>query len=166
MIPVIAIDYSLGNLTFDQKRQLIHTLKKGEDNDYISILNHILKVYKNLTPYVIGFGMGGKTLPKQQNASDIFSLSGNMFNPIVEKDDLLEKYAEVFQKIKVSLPINHCPVMELVAQFAQYEKENYEARNFYSLIYLTPGVIDDFDKTLEAARMVADLPMAVTVVKI
>jgi hypothetical protein len=166
VIPVIAIDYSLGNLTFDQKRQLIHTLKRGEDNDYISILNHILKVYKNLAPYVIGFGMGGKTLPKQQNASDIFSLSGNMFNPIVEKDDLIEKYGEVFKKIKVSLPINYSPVMELVTQLAQYEKENYEARNFYSLIYLTPGVIDDFDKTLEAAKLIADLPMSVTVVKI
>lgn len=159
VIPVIAIDYSLSNLTFDAKKQLIHSLKKDEDNDYISVLNHILKVYQNLSPFVIGFGMGGKTIPKQQNASNVFALSGNMFNPIIEKEQLIEKYAEVFEKIKVSLPINHAPVMDMVTSYARYEKENYEARNFYSLIIITPGVIDDFDDALSVAKEVGDLPM-------
>jgi len=166
IIPVIAIDYSLSNLTFDQNKQLIHTLKEGEDNDYITILKKISKVYKNLSPFMMGFGMGGKTLPKQQNASDIFSLSGNMFNPIFENADLIERYADVFKKIKVSLPINYSPVLDVVTNFARYEKENYEARNFYSLIYITPGVIDDFDQTLAAAKEIDDLPMSITVVKI
>ena len=98
VIPVIAIDYSLSNLTFDSKRQLIHTQKESEDNDYRSILNHILKVYKNLAPFVMGFGMGGKTYPKQQNASDIFSLTGNMFNPILNKDQVFEKNTERYLK--------------------------------------------------------------------
>ena len=159
VIPVVAIDYSLSNLTFDTKKQLIHTLKKDEDNDYLSVLNHILKVYQNLSPFVIGFGMGGKTLPKQQNASNIFALSGNIFNPIVEKEQLIEKYAEVFEKIKVSLPINHAPVMDMVTNYARYEKENYDARNFYSLIIITPGVIDDFEAALSVAKEVGDLPM-------
>lgn len=166
VIPVIAIDYSLSNLTFDTKKELIHTLKKDEENDYISILNHIVKVYQNLTPFIMGYGMGGKTLPKQQNASDIFALSGNMFNPIVDKDEVYEKYAEVFNKIKVSLPINYTPVLDLVKKYAKYEQENYEARNFYSLIYITPGVVDDLDKALKAVENIGDLPMSVTVVKI
>lgn len=166
IIPVVAIDYSLSNLTFEQSRQLMHTLKKGEDNSYISILKHIEKVYQHLTPYILGFGMGGKTLPKQQNASDIFSLSGDIFNPIIDKDHLVEKYSEVFKRIKVSLPINYAPVMKLVTEFAKYEKENYEARNFYSLIYITPGVIDDITNTVETAQMIGELPMSLTIVKI
>jgi hypothetical protein len=166
VIPVVAIDYSLSNLTFKQSRQLMHSLKVGEDNSYISILKHIQKVYQNLTPYILGFGMGGKTLPKQQNASDIFSLSGDIFNPIVKKDQLVEKYSEVFEKIKVSLPIKYAPVMKLVSEFAKYEKENHKARNFYSLIYITPGVIDDINDTVETAQMIGGLPMSLTIIKL
>lgn len=110
--------------------------------------------------------MAGKTLPKQQNASNIFALSGNMFHPIVEKAELESKYGEVFKKIKISLPINYAPVMQLVSEYAQYEKDNYEARNFYSLIYITPGVIDDFDESLKIGRKVGDLPMSVTIVRL
>lgn len=110
--------------------------------------------------------MGGKTYPKQQNASDIFSMSGNMFNPVFNQEQLIEKYGEVFERIKVSLPINYSPVWELVSDYATYEKENYEARNFYSLIYITPGVIDDYEKTIAIMKEIKDLPMWVTVVKI
>lgn len=166
IIPVIAIDYSLSNLTFDSTRHLIHTQKENEDNDYKSILNHILKVYKNLSPFMMGFGMGGKTYPKQQNASNIFSMSGNMFDPIFDQDQIIEKYGEVFERIKVSLPINYSPVWELVSDYADYEKENHEARNFFSLIYITPGVIDDYEKTIEIMKEIKHLPMWVTVVKI
>ena len=44
------------------------------------------KIYQHLAPYVIAFGMGGKTVPKQQNASNLFALSGNMFDPIIDRE--------------------------------------------------------------------------------
>uniref|UniRef100_A0A7S3N8N0 Copine C-terminal domain-containing protein n=1 Tax=Euplotes harpa TaxID=151035 RepID=A0A7S3N8N0_9SPIT len=166
IVPVVAIDYSLSNLSFANKRHLIHTLKTDEDNDYISVLRHIMKVYGDLTSFMMGFGMGGKTYPKQHLASDIFALSGNMFNPVFNKEELVEKYGEVFSKISVSTPINYSPVCEIVADYARYEKENYEARNFYSLIYITPGLIDDYEKTLSTIKEMIGLPMCVTVVKL
>ncbi|CAI2387430.1 unnamed protein product [Moneuplotes crassus] len=166
VVPIIAVDYSLGNLTFDMDKKCLHTLKKGEENDYISILSQIKKIYQHLCPYVLGYGMGGKTVPKQQNASDLFALSGDMFDPIVERDQLVEKYSEVFSKIQLSLPINYSPVLDLVCRMARHEKIKGNPQKFFSLIYITPGVIDDFDKTISMAKCIGDLPMCVTVIQL
>jgi len=137
-----------------------------EDNDYITILKSIKKVYRHLCQYFVGFGMGGKTTPKQQNASDIFSLSGNMFYPIIKNDEVIEKYWEVFKRIKVSLPINYSPVTDLVSNFAKYEKESQHNSRLFNLIIISPGVIDDYDKTIQSIKSTLKLPMFITMVKI
>lgn len=96
--------------------------------------------------------MGGKTIPNQKNASNLFALSGDMFDPIVERDELVEKYSEVFSKIILSLPINYSPVLELVVRMARHEQTTGNSQKFFSLIYITPGVIDDFDNTTSIAK--------------
>ena len=41
LVPVIAVDYSLANLTFDEGQYCIHTLKLGLPNDYVDALSRI-----------------------------------------------------------------------------------------------------------------------------
>lgn len=43
IIPVIVIDYSLSNLTFQEDNECIHTLKEGCENLYILALENIVK---------------------------------------------------------------------------------------------------------------------------
>lgn len=41
LIPIVAIDYSLCNLTFDIENKCLHTLKAGVQNDYIDALKSV-----------------------------------------------------------------------------------------------------------------------------
>ena len=137
IVPVVIIDYSLSNLTFDGKNQCLHTLKKGENNDYITVLESIQNAYQHISKFMLGFGIGGKTLPKQMNASDVFSLSGNMFNPIIESDQLVQKYGEAFEKVRISLPVHFAPIFKTVCEYAQFEKTGSH-NTFYKVFYITP----------------------------
>ena len=47
IVPIIAIDYSLSNLTFDDQK-CIHSLKKGANNDYLTVIQHITNAYQNI----------------------------------------------------------------------------------------------------------------------
>lgn len=166
VIPVIVIDFSLSNLTFQEDKEWIHTLKEGEDNEYLTVLENIVESFKNLSVNIMAFGMGALTKPNQKSASDIFALSGDVFDPIIETHELVAKYREVLGKIRISSPVNFAPIMNLISEYAKYEAENYECRNYFNLIYITPGVLDDYKETLEWLNKIQNIPMSVTVVKI
>lgn len=41
LVPIVAVDFSLANLTFDENQYCIHTLKPGAPNDYLVALRRI-----------------------------------------------------------------------------------------------------------------------------
>ena len=165
VIPIIAIDYSLSNLTFDNQK-CIHSLKEGANNDYINVIKHITNAYHNISSHMIGYGMGARTIPKKGDTSNLFALSGDIFNPQIDKTKLFDNYADTLKRIELSLPVNYHDVLETASGYARYETENYEARNYFVLIYVSVGVIDDFQETLQGLKEINDLPLTVIMVKV
>jgi hypothetical protein len=41
IVPIVGVDFSLANLTFDQNQYCIHTLKPGAPNDYVEALKGV-----------------------------------------------------------------------------------------------------------------------------
>lgn len=103
--------------------------------------------------------MGGLTMPKQKVASNIFSLSGDIFDPLFDLTSLIPNYTQVLQRIRISSPANFAPIMRVISDYASYEADNYECRNFYHLIYLTPGIPDDFQQTFDELKYLHSLPI-------
>lgn len=46
IVPIVAIDYSLANLTFDENNLCLHSLKPGSPNDYIEVLKSLACSFK------------------------------------------------------------------------------------------------------------------------
>lgn len=110
--------------------------------------------------------MGARTIPKKGATCDCFSLSGNIFNPIIDKNKLFDHYATTLKKVELSLPVNYHTVLETASDYAKYETENHEARNYFVLIYVSVGVIDDFKETMEVLKEISDLPLTVIMVRV
>lgn len=55
---------------------------------------------------MMGFGIGAKTIPKRGEASDCFSLTGDIFNPTFDLPNLYKMYANSMWKVELSLPVN------------------------------------------------------------
>jgi hypothetical protein len=70
------------------------------------------------------------------------------------------------KKVELSLPIKYKDVLELASDYATYESHNHEARNYYVLIYISVGVIDDFENTLEMLKEISDLPLTVIMIRV
>jgi hypothetical protein len=103
---------------------------------------------------------------KQKFASDIFAFSNDVFNPIIEMSDFVTKYKEILGKVSISSPANFHPIMKLIIEYASFEELSYDCRNYFNLIYITPGVSDDYSKTFNYLNEARDLPMSVTVIKV
>ena len=93
-------------------------------------------------------------------------MTGNIFNPVIKKDKLFEHYGATLKRVELSLPVNYHNILDLASAYAKYETEKYEARNYYVLIYVSVGVIDDFQQTLETLKSISDLPLTVIMVRV
>ena len=60
MVPIIAIDFSMGNLTFEEDLSL-HNADPKVPNDYRDCLKMIASFYSNITNLAV-FGYGAKTI--------------------------------------------------------------------------------------------------------
>ena len=166
IVPIVAIDFSLANLTFDNHK-CIHSLKRGQPNDYRDVMGAICNAYRNIASYMVGFGFGAKIVPKTGRTSNCFAMNGNFFDPVVtDYPQLYKAYSESLQKVEISLPVNYESIFNIACDYAEYEKQNHEARNYFVLIVVSAGVIDDFDASYEAVSRAADLPLSVLMVKV
>lgn len=89
IVPVIAVDYSLANLTFDENCYCLHTLKPGQRNDYLEVLDHVQSVFQHFSQFSLGYGFGARTVPGEGPSSDLVAMTGNLSHPFIGNSQLL-----------------------------------------------------------------------------
>lgn len=84
VVPIIAIDFSMGNLTFGEDLSL-HNTDPKVPNDYRDLLGMIAKSYANVTNLAI-FGFGAKTANALKKSTPMFPLTRSIRNPFTPND--------------------------------------------------------------------------------
>lgn len=62
LVPVIAVDFSLANLTFDESCYCLHSLKVGQPNDYLDALRLVYRSYEKFSEFMLPYGFGARTV--------------------------------------------------------------------------------------------------------
>ena len=166
VIPIVVVDFSLSNLTFQEDNECVHSLKNDQQNQYEIILESIVRGFVNIADKVMAVGLGGKADPNDKNATDIYPFMGEHFDLTFDIRELVARYKRVLGDVGISSPANYAPILNWIKELAQIESDNFEWRNYYNLIYITPGVVDDYDETLKSLKEIENLPMSVTAIKI
>jgi Copine len=154
LVPIIAVDYSLANLTFDEAQYCIHTLKPGAPNDYISALRRFSKTFRHFSKFMLGFGLGARTVGSGEGpACNLFSMTGDFMDPFVgSEEELFNSYCGTLKTVKLGLPVCFKDVFKLVCDLAQMEfgtaSEIKQIKNYFVLTILMAGCIDDFQDAL------------------
>ena len=106
VVPIIAIDFSMGNLTFDDNMNL-HSTNPQRQNDYRDIIKMIASSYANVTNLPI-FGFGAKTSKYSSKPTAMFPMTRSIRNPFTPNDDetLMQTYTDCLSNIEGSLPVN------------------------------------------------------------
>eukprot|EP00352_Strombidinopsis_acuminata_P003583 CAMPEP_0176389100 /NCGR_PEP_ID=MMETSP0126-20121128/38110_1 /TAXON_ID=141414 ORGANISM="Strombidinopsis acuminatum, Strain SPMC142" /NCGR_SAMPLE_ID=MMETSP0126 /ASSEMBLY_ACC=CAM_ASM_000229 /LENGTH=162 /DNA_ID=CAMNT_0017757719 /DNA_START=1208 /DNA_END=1696 /DNA_ORIENTATION=- len=117
------------------------------------------------------YGIGARTQPGEGPACNLFSMTGDFDDPFVNTaDELINCYAGTIKTVRLALPVNFMSIIKFVCDLAQHEfgtvSDVTGIRNYYKLVILMAGVIDDFQDSLNEILRAADLPISVTIVKI
>lgn len=74
------------------------------------------------------------------------------------------------QAVKLSLPVNFNEIIKMVCDLAQIElgtaSDIKYIKNYYVLVLMMAGVIDDFQESLNQILRAAQLPVSVIVIKV
>lgn len=172
LVPIVAIDFSLSNLTFDENQYCIHTLKPGVPNDYVDALRRIARCYRYFSKYMLAYGFGARTCDiKEGPACNLFSMTGDFMDPFVgTEEELVNSYSGTLKSVKLALPVLFKDIVKFVCDLAQMEygtaSDVKQIRNYYVLVLLMAGVIDDLQDSLNEILRAAHLPVSVIIVKV
>lgn len=86
LVPIVAVDFSLANLTFDENCYCLHTLKQGQPNDYLEVLKYVFRSYKKFSEFMLGYGFGARTVEGDGPACNKFSMTGDFLNPFINSE--------------------------------------------------------------------------------
>lgn len=62
IVPIVGIDFSLANLTFEDAQHCIHTIREGLPNDYVDGMAAVNKAYFYFSRFAMIYGFGASTL--------------------------------------------------------------------------------------------------------
>jgi pyridoxal/pyridoxine/pyridoxamine kinase len=91
LVPIVAIDYSMGNLTFDD-RKCLHSVNEDNPSEYRDLMSIVSKAYKQMSPSTLFYGFGANTVPHITEVSDLFSGTGDLLSPMVMTEHLEQAY--------------------------------------------------------------------------
>ena len=93
-------------------------------------------------------------------------MNGDFFNTcLYNYDDIMDAYAHSLKKVELTLPCNYNKVIEKACNIGLHELQ-FDCRNYYVLIIVTAGVMDDFQESLDQLKRVANLPLSVILVRV
>lgn len=91
LVPFLSVDFSLSNLTFDERR-CIHQINEDNPNEYRDMITAVSKAYKQISPSSLFYGFGANSVAKVTEVSDLFVGTGDLLNPLVMTDHLENAY--------------------------------------------------------------------------
>ncbi|XP_075222008.1 copine-8-like [Lycorma delicatula] len=162
----IAIDFT-GSNGNPQSPDSLHYVSPGSFNSYeqaILEVGSIIEDYDSdkLFP-VLGFGA---RVPPDGKVSHEFYVNLNLTNPFCEGvKGVLDAYHKCIRQVQLYGPTFFAPVIKHVANFATSYK-NKDGSDYFILLILTDGVIDDMKQTSQAIIDASVLPLSIIIIGI
>jgi len=124
IVPLIGVDYSMANLTFDE-RKCIHTVNEDRPNEYRDLMQAITKSFKLISPSSLFYGFGANSVRQITEVSDLFVGSGDLLNPVVMTDNLEREYYAALRRVELNLPVKMASVIEKAIDFSEKALEHF-----------------------------------------
>ena len=157
----IAIDFTQSNGDPNDKSSL-HHLPLGSDNLYSFVTRSVIEGMNNFSSVqsVDCYGYGAK-LPQQQKTSHVFPLNLSSNPSCAGLDEVLKGYQNCVKDVTFSGPCNLSPIINHVTKHAQTFM--VDGKQYFVLLILTNGDINDFEETRSAISSVSDWPISIVV---
>ena len=163
---IVGIDFTKSNKNPDQEDSL-HYQSTDKPNEYVSAITEVGNTlqYYDSNKKIPAFGFGAKLPPSHEVVSHCFALNGNIFEP--DNDGipgLIEKYKESVRSVHFHGPTLFSDIIRTTIQYASSKKLTQDSQQYYILLILTDGIINDLEQTIDEIAVASSLPISIVIV--
>ncbi len=113
----------------------------------------------------------GASVTQGQDACDLFSLSGDFLDPFIsDYSEMLACYEGTLKSVKLALPVNYNKIIKFAIDLAASEFSQVEdatqTHNYFVLVLLMAGVIDDLQASLNEILKAENVPISIVIIKV
>jgi len=125
----VAIDFSLSNMTFDERKSL-HTTKQERISEYSNLLKFVSKTFIKVAPATLYYGFGAKLIKGQGEdgpckTSDLFAGTCDLMNPLVPTINLESQYYKTLQQVELNAPVHISKILHKAIEFSQKAEQKF-----------------------------------------
>ncbi|KAL9657419.1 hypothetical protein ABK040_014406 [Willaertia magna] len=161
---IVAVDFTASNGDPNTPTSL-HFNRAGTMNQYesaIRAVGQILAEYDHDKQFPT-FGFGG-FLPSGQT-SHCFALNGNPQQPECNGvEGILQAYRQALFNVRLSGPTHFSQILQTASSYASRGVNNQQRQEYFVLLIITDGQINDMDATIEQLVAASSLPLSVVIV--
>ncbi|KAJ6253473.1 copine [Anaeramoeba flamelloides] len=161
---IIAVDFTASNGNPNNPNSL-HFNNQRNPNPYVRAIASTTEIllYYDSDGLVPVYGFGCKIPPSWQ-VSHCFPCNFNYENPEVKGvSGVLQSYQFALSNIRLHGPTLFAPVIRVASQFAS-QNVTQEDQQFFILLIITDGVINDMEATIDCIVEASTLPLAIVIV--
>ncbi|CAG9323477.1 unnamed protein product [Blepharisma stoltei] len=163
---IVGIDFTKSNGDPSASGTL-HNLDSGDLNEY----THALKAVGDILQYydsdkkIPVYGFGAKLPPNFDVISHCFALNGNFFDPEVNGvDGVLDSYKSAVASVKFHGPTIFNEITTIANDFAANANVSQKTQQYFILLILTDGIINDLESTIDEVVRGSELPLSIIIV--
>ena len=161
---MIAIDFTKSNGVPQNKNSLHCISFKNEYIQAIKAVGNILQYYDSDKKIPI-YGFGAKLPPYYNTVSHCFALNGNIFDPEVHGiEGVLEAYRSAVSSVDFHGPTVFHEIIRNASLYASSSEVSQERQQYFILLILTDGVINDLQRTTDEIVKASELPLSIIIV--
>ena len=165
MIFSIAVDFTASNGDPSDHRSLHFMNPQNMENQYTTAIRSVGEIVQDYDSdkQFPALGFGARIPPTGHVSHEFFLNLSQDNNPYcLGVDGLLQAYRHSLQNVKLHGPTYFSPVINHVANFARAYQAN--GSQYFVLLILTDGIINDLDATLASIIAASDLPMSIIII--
>lgn len=164
---IIGIDFTKSNGIPSETDSLHYIGSSTHKNEYveaISAVGGILQYYDSdkLIPV---FGFGAKLPPYHDIVSHCFALNGNIFSPEIKTiEGVLKEYRRAVNEVVFHGPTVFSQLLRTVIAYAEAKEVSQQSQQYFILLIITDGVINDKHSTVHEIVRASALPISIIIV--
>lgn len=165
---MIAIDFTKSNGDPKEESSL-HHINLDRPNEYIQAIKSVGEIlqYYDSDKKIPVYGFGAKLPPSFSIVSHCFAINQNIFDPELKGiEEVITSYEEILEKIQLYGPTRFSEVIHTSIEYASNAKVCQDKQQYFIVLILTDGIINDLDETVDEIVLACDLPISIIIVGI
>ena len=163
---IIGVDFTKSNGNPSDKTSL-HYLEESKGNEYLQAITEVGEIlqYYDSDKKIPVFGFGAKLPPEFKHISHCFALNKDIFDPEVKGiNEVVSVYKRACKEVTFHGPTLFSSLIHTAADYARSRPVTQENQQYYILLILTDGIINDMEATLNEIVEASVLPISIIIV--